>query len=357
MALHLITGYAGREHITSADQGSYNAATFGNGDYVFDTGKKFKYTILSNNSIRIEDGEAMMQGRFIKMPAGTTEDVTIENGTQGMRRYDLIVIRYEKDASTSVESTELIVIKGTASASTPIVPTHNHGDINNDGAIINDMPLYRVSLNGLNIESVTALYTLQKSMSNFMSNYEIVPATASSLGGVMVGDGLQVNNAGRISLPSITSGGYVGETTDVHPTQGGSFTTPYLYVDATGRVSQKGTRRVWLPKSTGIVSASFTNIPLKNRLSIPTKIGGTNQIRIEDIPFLTDLNDTFSEILDIKVDKILTGTSSAAVEMAITSFIYNRLNSLYIHGVTYSHNTASVSIDGMNVTVIGIAAN
>ena len=90
MALHLITGYAGKEHITSQDQGAYNIATFGDGNFVLDRGQKFKYTVKSNNVINIADGEAMLQGRFIKMPSGTSEDVTIENGAAGNNRNDLI---------------------------------------------------------------------------------------------------------------------------------------------------------------------------------------------------------------------------------------------------------------------------
>ena len=49
MSLHLITGYAGVEHITSADQGSYNAAMMGEGQFVLERGNKFAASIISNN--------------------------------------------------------------------------------------------------------------------------------------------------------------------------------------------------------------------------------------------------------------------------------------------------------------------
>ena len=45
MSLHLVTGYKGTAHITSADQGVLNAMSVGAGDYVFTKGKKFEYPI------------------------------------------------------------------------------------------------------------------------------------------------------------------------------------------------------------------------------------------------------------------------------------------------------------------------
>lgn len=38
--IHLITGYAGYEHIQSEDDGAFNAAFFGNGQNVLESGKE-----------------------------------------------------------------------------------------------------------------------------------------------------------------------------------------------------------------------------------------------------------------------------------------------------------------------------
>lgn len=210
MALHLVTGYAGREHITSADQGAYNMATYGAGNFVLERGRKFAATVISNNSVSIADGEAMMQGRYIKMPSGTSEEIAIDNGSQGRNRNDLICIRYEKNASDSVESTSLVVIKGTETTGTATDPTYNNGTITDGNDTIADFPLYRVKLNGINIETVTALFDVKTSMVDYMDNYQIQPATSSRLGGVKTGDGI-TNNNGLISVPkaSTTSFGSV----------------------------------------------------------------------------------------------------------------------------------------------------
>ena len=63
--MHLVTGYANKEHIKSADQGSFNAAMLGEGEFVLERGNKFASTIISNNIVRIKDGDILMQGRHI----------------------------------------------------------------------------------------------------------------------------------------------------------------------------------------------------------------------------------------------------------------------------------------------------
>lgn len=203
MSLHLITGYAGSEHITSKDQGAYNIATFGGGNFVLDRGAKFAATVTSNNNVSVSDGEAMLQGRFIKMPTGTTESVSIDNGTQGKNRNDLICIRYEKNASDSTESASLVVIKGTESTGTAADPTYNEGSITDGNATIADFPIYRVKLNGINIESLTALFSVKVSMATYMDNYQLPVATTGRLGGVKIGSGITVASNGTISVPEL----------------------------------------------------------------------------------------------------------------------------------------------------------
>lgn len=169
MSTHLITGFAGREHITSADQGSFNAAVMGGGEFVLERGEQFRCQVVSNNKVRIYDGDALMQGRHIIIDRNTYEETTHDNGTQGYKRIDLIVLTYEKNAVSSVESVKLEVIKGSPSESNPVVPEYTKGDILNSGASKNQMPLYQIPFDGLSIgepvqlfSTVTTLETMKK---------------------------------------------------------------------------------------------------------------------------------------------------------------------------------------------------
>ena len=159
MAIELITGYAGENHVSSADAGRFNAGICGTGKYVLKTGTKFEYTVQSSNLIRIGSGDAVDQGRHINIPQNSFEDAAIQNGNQNKTRIDVIALRYSKDSNTGIESASLVVIKGTevASGSTPAVPSVTSGNIFN-GALTDDMPLYHVRIEGTQIASVTKVF-------------------------------------------------------------------------------------------------------------------------------------------------------------------------------------------------------
>lgn len=155
--MHLVTGFAGREHVTAADHGSLYAALFGSGTYVLDKGKKFELTKISDNLIRVLDGDLLMQGRHCRIEDDAYVELTVENGTQGYLRRDLVVCRYTKDADSGVEGCDIVVLRGDPVGAEPADPAYITGDIIKDGALQNDVPLYRLNLNGLEITSVDSL--------------------------------------------------------------------------------------------------------------------------------------------------------------------------------------------------------
>lgn len=158
MSLHLVTGHSGTAHITAADQGALNACLFGGKDYVLKSGENFAASVITNNQIRIADGEVLMQGRHIRLAKGTYEDLTIENGSQGMNRNDLIVIRYTKNADSGIEEAALLVIKGTETTGTATDPEHTTGDILAGDCMLHEMPLYRVPLSGITVGELEPLF-------------------------------------------------------------------------------------------------------------------------------------------------------------------------------------------------------
>lgn len=166
MSAHLVTGYGGVEHVTAADDGSKNAGIAGTESYVLNTGSKFEAEVISSNLIKIKDGDAMQKGRHWKIAKNDYVECTIDNGLQGLKRNDLIVSRYSKNPDTGIESEEIVVIKGTSSEN-PANPEYETGDIY-DGDLADEMPLYRVELDGLNIISVTPLFKEISSLSELM---------------------------------------------------------------------------------------------------------------------------------------------------------------------------------------------
>ncbi len=166
MSAHLVTGYGGVEHVTAADDGSKNAGIAGIESYVLNTGSKFEAEVISSNLIKIKDGDAIQKGRHWRIAKNDYVECTIDNGLQGLKRNDLIVSRYSKNPDTGIESEEIVVVKGTSSEN-PVTPEYETGDIY-DGDLVDEMPLYRVELDGLNIISVTPLFKEISSLSELM---------------------------------------------------------------------------------------------------------------------------------------------------------------------------------------------
>lgn len=171
MAIELVTGHAGQEHVSSADAGRFNAGVCGTGKYVLDTGLKFAYSIESANLIRISSGDAVNQGRHITIPQNTYEDAALLNGAQGKTRIDVITLRYSKvtrqvDSETvTLEEASVEVVKGTEvpTGTTPEVPAVISGNIFG-GATADDMPLYHVLITDTSVTSVTPVFTVMPSM-------------------------------------------------------------------------------------------------------------------------------------------------------------------------------------------------
>ena len=164
MSVHLITGQGTTDHITSSDAGSLHAGIVGTGRYVLNRGNKFTYEVVSNNLVKVKDGDLLNQGRHMNIAVNDYEECTIENGLQSVKRNDLIVIRYEKNTETEIETASVVVIKGT-SGDTAVDPAYTTGNILG-GDPVDDFPLYRVRLNGINIEGIDTMFAVQKSIKN-----------------------------------------------------------------------------------------------------------------------------------------------------------------------------------------------
>jgi len=191
--MDIVTGYIGEPHITAVQDRDTNRGIFGEDSYILNVGNKLAAEVQSATEIRIRDGSLCHQGCVGNISNGTYDALTISNGTQGMLRHDLIVARYAKDADTHAESLTLVVIEGTPAASDPADPSYNSGDIR-DGDSPVDFPLYRVNIDGVNIDSITRLAPIVNSLNRIGTIYS-GSAGSTSLASATYAD------RGSISLP------------------------------------------------------------------------------------------------------------------------------------------------------------
>lgn len=155
--MEIVTGLTEFAHVTPIDDAVRNSNLGYYSDrVVFNTFTGFEARAITANEVRVYGGYGMNQGRIFKIDEAEYDSVTIENGSQGSKRADLIVARYLMDSQTGFESIELAVIKGT-SGNTYTDPSYTTGNMN-EGDTQDDFPLYRVKIDGLVIEDVEPLF-------------------------------------------------------------------------------------------------------------------------------------------------------------------------------------------------------
>lgn len=162
MTMELVTGHAGEPHVTAAQDAALHAGVIGGDDYVLSTKDRFAINVVSANKVTIAGGDLVMQGYHASndKPA----DLIITNGSQGQKRNDIICCRYTK-VGDSIESANLVVVKGTPTTGTPVDPTLNTTPIS-QGATTYDMALYRVPLDGITIGEPEPMFNILQPMSS-----------------------------------------------------------------------------------------------------------------------------------------------------------------------------------------------
>lgn len=171
----LVTGSHGGDdpHVDSKHDALMHAAMLGRGGYILKTRNwTMKPTAKDANNITIPAWDLVVEGRQIYIAAPT--DVNIQSGSQGQKRRDLIVARYALNSGTGVETVTLEAIKGKPSAATPADPGIETGSIIG-GAIVSDLPLCRVNLDGITITSIDTLVNVMQPLEDAWDSLTQMP--------------------------------------------------------------------------------------------------------------------------------------------------------------------------------------
>lgn len=252
----LVTGSHGGDdpHVESKHDALMHAAMLGRSGYILKTRNwTMKPTAKDANNITIPAWDLVVEGRQIYIAAPT--DVNIQSGSQGQKRRDLIVARYALNSGTGVETVTLEVIKGKPSAATPADPGIETGSIIG-GAIVSDLPLCRVNLDGITITSIDTLVNVMQPLEDVWDSLTQrsttwrVPYSNNSISLTRVGDicfaggNVKFNQSGENNytqaLETIPVGYRPAETSNVPIAVFGGNTTFILYGEHTGRVVMLG---------------------------------------------------------------------------------------------------------------------
>lgn len=139
------------------------------GDYVLEADGNFAAEAAGEAVVRVKGGKGVMLGNLFSLNLEEYEDVNLEDGTYGLYRNDLIVVRCNRAEDMSL-SYALVNLTGEQTSGDPVDPDYEKGDINAD-ANVRDFPLYRVKFSGYDIAEIVPLFNAQESLEKQLQKY------------------------------------------------------------------------------------------------------------------------------------------------------------------------------------------
>ena len=195
MAFDGVFAFQGKNHITASQLGRLVQGTAGDGRYVLPTQDRLQATMQTANKVVIGSGDLVMDGRYVTNETGA--ELTVESGTSGYNRNDIVALRYSKDGSTGVESFEPVVIKGAPVTGTAADPAVDAGAIS-DGSSEALMPLWRSPIRGLAPGTPERITTVGKTLS------EIGDSVSRETVSVAGGEAVRVGGLVTVRLVNVT---------------------------------------------------------------------------------------------------------------------------------------------------------
>lgn len=171
--MKIVSGKTGTSHVTSEQFRQIIEGTVGQGSYILTSGENLEPELASNNMLKIRGGMMSHHGNVSCVELNTYDEVTLTNGSQGVKRIDLIVNRYTRNDETGLEKNEWVVIIGTPDATNPKVPEYITGNLQN-GDLTDDCPVFEVHYDGINVTEVKKLLPVMSNLDLLNGNMPII---------------------------------------------------------------------------------------------------------------------------------------------------------------------------------------
>lgn len=210
--MEIVSGRTGKPHVTSQQFRQLIEGTVGQESCILTSGENLEPELASNNSLKIRSGMLAHHGNISSVKIGTYDAVNLSNGSQGMKRIDLVVCRYTRNAETEVESCNWVVIMGTPVSSNPVAPTYTVGNLQ-EGDLVDDCPVFEVHYDGINVTEVKKILSVAPNLTKLNSNkkVECFSKTVATEINLLVDFSAEVNsiikNGGKIisAIPGATT--------------------------------------------------------------------------------------------------------------------------------------------------------
>ncbi len=141
-------------------------------------------TKVDNNTVRLASGIYSLSGYMVMVDPGTTEDLTIDSGTSGQNRNDLVVAEFVRNGDgIGADILHFTIVKGTSTSGSAVDPVLEQQDINAAG-VTRQETLYRVKIVGIDIISIERVAPL---IETDLTSHKAEIATNEKYGHVKIG--------------------------------------------------------------------------------------------------------------------------------------------------------------------------
>lgn len=170
--MEIVSGLGEKPHVTSQQFRQILEGTIGQKSYIVTSGENLEPELAANNLLKIRSGMMSHHGNVSSVKIGTYDEVELTNGSQGMKRIDLVVNRYTRNAETNIEKNEWVVIMGTPVASNPVAPAYTVGNLQK-GDLVDDCPVFELHYDGINVTEVKKMLSVLPNVAELNSNKKV----------------------------------------------------------------------------------------------------------------------------------------------------------------------------------------
>ena len=171
--MEIVSGLGEKPHVTSQQFRQILEGTIGQKSYIVTSGENLEPELAANNLLKIRSGMMSHHGNVSSVKIGTYDEVELTNGSHGMKRIDLVVNRYTRNAETNIEKNEWVVIMGTPVASNPVAPAYTVGNLQK-GDLVDDCPVFELHYDGINVTEVKKMLSVLPNVAELNSNIKIL---------------------------------------------------------------------------------------------------------------------------------------------------------------------------------------
>ena len=126
---------------------------------------------VDNNTVRLSGGGVMNRGHILRIPADEVLELTVDSGTAGYKRYDVVAAEFVKGGGEVADSYEIKIVKGESSSTIPQAPTMVTSDLIDSGDV-NQVALFKLWINGTTMSVAQRMIdTIQDANAEQLTNY------------------------------------------------------------------------------------------------------------------------------------------------------------------------------------------